>query len=299
MNSFGILLKRKRTQAGLSQEQVAEKVNVSVMSVQNWESGRNKIKHCHLEKLAYIYNIPVNMLVQEMHKEDTETRSANWPSFLFDENTNEIISSLHLNLKQQALFGLLYLYEAEYLKEEYMNLYEMKADLQAIPYEFINSVGSIQLLNIAEGLHNVLRYVQTEFLMKVLRINPEEEFDICKLNKSLICEFIDSGYKKLDDSEWDAIDFFDKSLRFEVKMQKAEIILPILEQSALHLTDDHWSNELNKNLPKEVYKFGDEVTMITAGLQTVTKYYADEDRHWMLEINDKGRSLLKWFRNEE
>lgn len=37
------VLKRLRNAAKLTQEQVAEKLEVSTNTVQNWESGRNKI----------------------------------------------------------------------------------------------------------------------------------------------------------------------------------------------------------------------------------------------------------------
>lgn len=37
--------------------------------------------------------------------------------------------------------------------------------------------------------------------MKVHRQNPESEFNIKKLSKNMICEFIDEGYKPLNDFE--------------------------------------------------------------------------------------------------
>lgn len=39
MNQFGEFLKKSRINAGLTQEQLAEKMSVSLTSVQKWESG--------------------------------------------------------------------------------------------------------------------------------------------------------------------------------------------------------------------------------------------------------------------
>lgn len=44
-------------------------------------------------------------------------------------------------------------------------------------------------------------YFYADFLMKVHRQNPESEFNIKKLSKNMICEFIDEGYKPLNDFE--------------------------------------------------------------------------------------------------
>ncbi len=43
-------------------------------------------------------------------------------------------------------------------------------DLKSIPYGFIDRVGSIRFMNQAEGLHKVIRYVQSDFLMKVISL---------------------------------------------------------------------------------------------------------------------------------
>lgn len=301
MNSFGNYLKRARTAAYLTQAQVAEKLDVSIISVQNWENGKNKISDSNLNQLAYIYNVPIDTLIKEKLKEQDKMRSVNWPQFLFDESTNSIVSSLHLNLAQQELFGLLYLYDAEYLKNKMMDSSTLKDDLKRVPYAFINKVGSIQFLNIAEGLQKVLRYVQTDFLLKVLKLNPAEEFDVCRLSKLLICEFIDSGHKKPDEFEIDAYAF--NPLDFHINMHKARIVLPILEKSEIHLTDGRWSNPLREDVPPKIAELGSNPLMIRYGLEEVTDYYAvkepDTLDQWIWKINEKGKTLLKWFNDNE
>ncbi|MDE7366945.1 MAG: hypothetical protein K2N24_06290, partial [Lachnospiraceae bacterium] len=245
-----------------------------------------------------IYNKPVAILFEEMLVEDERMKSNNWPSFLFDDHTNNIVSSLHLNLNQQDLFGLLYLYDADYLKYDWKGSSILSDYLKVIPYEFISRVGSIQLMNIADGLENVLRYVRTDFLLKVLKLNPEAEFDIYRLDKSLICEFID---------DYETFGFnmdYDTSLHFNINMHKAQIVLPFLEKSEIHFTDGHWANPPRDDVPDEILEFGTQSHhMIRAGLETVTKYYANTEaekpEQWMWKINDKGRLLLEWFRKKE
>jgi transcriptional regulator with XRE-family HTH domain len=330
MNSFGAKLKRARIQAGLTQEQLAEKMEVSVISVQNWESGKTKVRVEKLEKLSYFYNIQLHDLISEMIMSSSKSRVDNFPYFLFDEDTNNIIRTLHLNLAQQELFGLLYIYHAEYLDKTEMDSETLREDLKRIPYEFISKSGSIQLLNIAEGLYHVLQYVQTDFLMRVLRLAPEKEFDICTLPKELICDFIDSGYKQLDETDMEAD--YNSQLYFHYNMYKARRILPFLENVPVHLTDGWWSNPLREDVPEWVlhinddnipeylicrrnevpawYDAGEEkfreewnryhnTSSIRYGIQTFTEYSENEKGEWILSINDTGRKLLTWFRENE
>ena len=62
MNSFGNILKKARIQANLTQEQLAEKMDVSSVAVQKWESGTTTPKSSNLKKLSYFFNIPLKYL---------------------------------------------------------------------------------------------------------------------------------------------------------------------------------------------------------------------------------------------
>ena len=116
-------LKKCREEAGLTQAVLADKMGVSVMSIQNWERGRTKIEMGRFTELAAIFNIPVENLIKEILIEEDQSRPDRWPDFLFDKETNDIIDTLHLNLAQQELFGLLYIYDAEYLKKTWINTF--------------------------------------------------------------------------------------------------------------------------------------------------------------------------------
>lgn len=310
-------IKRCREEAGLTQEQLAERMRVSVVAVQNWESGKTTIKLNRYYELSEIFNIPVDELIKEMLIESDKSRPDVWPAFLFDEATNAIIDTLHLNMAQQDLFGLMYIYGADYLNEVEIGGETFDEGLKRIPYGFIERVGSIRFMNQAEGLHRVVRYVRADFLMKALKLNPESEFDVKKLSKNMICEFIDEGYKPLNDFE-DSIKT-EEGLNFRINMRKAGILLPVLEEiGAVHITDGWWSNPIRRDVPKEFldsilkmckfdrslfeegyYNRDYNIGYIRYGLETVTDYKnagkEGEEERWELSINKKGSELLEWL----
>ena len=333
MNAFGAMLKRNRKLAGLTQEQLAEKLDVSTVAVQNWESGKNQIRPEKLNKLSYLFNIPLETLIHEMLISEKSDQQDRFPYFLFDEDTNNIIRTLHLTLSQQELFGILYIHHAEFLDRKEMDSSNLRDDLKLIPYEFVSRFGSINLLNIAEGLYKVLKYVQTDFLVKVLRLNPEKEFNICQLPMELICEFIDSGHKKLDERDLDAD--LDHALCFHINMHKAMKLLPELDKGAVPLANsrwayDRWEYDLLEDLPLWIECCDDSIPenlrcsrndvpewygdtkgfrkawdrhhnpdIIRNDIEMITDYTKNDKGELVLSINKKGKELLKWFRENK
>lgn len=323
MNKF---IKKSREEAGLTQAKLAEKMGVSIMSVQNWENGRSKPELNRYMILAEIFNIPVEKLIKETLIEEDKKRPNNWPDFLFDDDTNSIIDTLHLNLCQQDLLGLLYIYEAEYIEKQERNFNTLYNDLKKIPYGFIEKVGSIRFLNQAEDLHRVIQYIKTDFLIKVLKQNSVAEFNIKKLSKSQICEFIDSGHKPVDETAlyFDDPEIYEGSedISFPISMKKAHILLPALKENGpVHITDGFWSQPIRNDIPESIvsaifemcdfnkdlwkegyYKKEYNIAYIRNGLEIVTDYYnsSKEGREecWMWEINKKGIQLLNWFQEK-
>ena len=304
MARFGDFLKSARKNAGLSQEQLAEKMNVSLTAVQKWESGISKLRIDKINDLAYYFNIPAESILKEMLADTDNDRGGNFPDFLFDEDTNRIVSRLHLNLKQQELFGLLCVYKDDF--GDWLNNDGADFDLERLPYAFVKEVGSIQLMNLADGLKKVLYHIKKEFLLKVLRLYPEKEFDILKLPKPLICEFIDSGYYLGKGFEPDTVP--EEELNFRINMRKAEKILPLLDkEGAVYLTDKLPDDPcvkdavLSKELPKEFYEAYNGVKaeyafQLTDVLETVTSCEVDETHRLCLKINEKGKMLCQWLK---
>jgi len=305
MNQFGEFLKKSRINAGLTQEQLAEKMSVSLTSVQKWESGTSQIRNDKLSNLAYYLNIPTDIIIKEMIHSIDKNRNNNFPSFLFDEQVNKIISTLHLNLKQQELFGLLCIYQEDFLLDSYD---DTMIDLKQIPYQFICDVGSIHLMNITDGLKHVLKYVKKDFLLKVIRHDPESEFDILRMPKPLICEYIDSGYRTPDD--FDDADP-EEILSFRINMNQAKEILPKISEKGYFYLTDKLPNDpcikdmiLTEDLPNEFFKSycgikPEYVSQLTYGLDTVTSLEIDDTQRAVWKINEKGKELCQWFSGKE
>lgn len=75
MSSFGNFVKKLRNEAGLSQEKLADKMDVSVNTIQNWESGNTRINPDKFGSLAHILNVPKDELVREYCRDDDGSRS--------------------------------------------------------------------------------------------------------------------------------------------------------------------------------------------------------------------------------
>jgi transcriptional regulator with XRE-family HTH domain len=60
---FGTQLRTAREQAGLSQQELADKAGISVDSVQNWEQGRTRPRLPALGKLAQALGVSLDVLV--------------------------------------------------------------------------------------------------------------------------------------------------------------------------------------------------------------------------------------------
>lgn len=90
-----------RRRSGLTQEQLAEKMSVSVTSVQNWEKGSSDISFDRLPKLADVLNVSVDDLVCEITAELKNRQSKdNWPDFLFSDVINKKIDRMILFLHE-------------------------------------------------------------------------------------------------------------------------------------------------------------------------------------------------------
>ncbi len=59
-----ITLKAARVNAGLTRQEVAEKIGVTIVSIANWEKGK-AIKRENLEKLLKVYEIKLENLKLE------------------------------------------------------------------------------------------------------------------------------------------------------------------------------------------------------------------------------------------
>lgn len=258
MNTLGDFIKNARKNANLSQEKLADRMNVSKQTVQNWEYGKTSIEMKHIPALSHHLMIPETIIIKEIVRELDNNRKYNWPDFLFDERINEIVEQLHLDSYQQELFGILYVYNAEYLQEEFLTTSTLREDLKIVPYDFVAKAGSINFINAAYGLQKVLKYVQPEFLLKYLTQHPDSKFDLCYLNKEWICEFIDKGFKPYDEyhstnyGECSGFELEQEALYFHVNMTISRMVLPFLKKKELLISDSEKKYGLPDDFPKSL-----------------------------------------------
>ena len=300
-NNFGNYISRSRRNSKMSQEQLAEKMEVSKTTIQNWESGRTKVKPTHLKRLAYLFNVSEKNLIDELTR-DNDSRENTFPFFLIEDNKElvDIIKSLHLNLNQQELFGLICLYSRDSLQHISQNTVFNEAILK-IPYEFVSKIGSIHFMNLLSGLKELLKYVDPEFLLKVLKLFPDEVFDVTRLSKNLIIEFLDSGHLSFEEDFDDTVGF-----DFNINMKKAKNVLPILEKGDIYLSDsDQLDAPLSDEVPQEIIDATEYppnpkclLFYVLNGLDGITDIY-DEKRKYYVKINELGHELLRWFQEKE
>jgi transcriptional regulator with XRE-family HTH domain len=61
-SEIGETIKRRRNELGLSQECLAEMLNVSYQQVQRYESGANKLNVENIQVIAHLLDLPVTVL---------------------------------------------------------------------------------------------------------------------------------------------------------------------------------------------------------------------------------------------
>ncbi|MBQ3237157.1 MAG: helix-turn-helix transcriptional regulator [Oscillospiraceae bacterium] len=72
MTKIGKNIKSNRTKLGITQEELAEKINVTRQAVSNWENGKTEPDIETLTKIAQIFDISIDELVDGIPKGITE-----------------------------------------------------------------------------------------------------------------------------------------------------------------------------------------------------------------------------------
>ena len=74
MTSVGENIKKTRNKIGITQEQLAEKINVTRQAVSNWENGKTEPDIETLTKIAQIFDISIDELVDGIPRGIAELR---------------------------------------------------------------------------------------------------------------------------------------------------------------------------------------------------------------------------------
>lgn len=72
---FGKNVRKYRKLRGLSQEQLAEKVDVAMKTVSQWENGKTFIEHKNLQKLCEVLGVNEDQLLGTFPKSNIKTIS--------------------------------------------------------------------------------------------------------------------------------------------------------------------------------------------------------------------------------
>lgn len=193
MKKFCEYLKDKRTEANLTQEQVADSMGVSLNAVQNWESGRTRIKKSRLTELAGVLNIdPVEL--ENAFNDDGEDFS-NFPFFMYTDEQNEIISQLRLTPEQKEFMMLIRIYNSDNwdrTSNKPLEWYSgIMGALRRIPFKYTEEKGVFRVYELGLHLTKFLRYVPANFCFDIIRNSPDTVFDLRTLDKKDILKWMD------------------------------------------------------------------------------------------------------------
>lgn len=108
--TFGERLYELRKQAGLSQEELAEMLDVSRQSVSKWESDKGYLEMTRLIFLSDYFDISLDYLVRGVEKEDVSRKQTEQIEYQTDTLKNRIQAFMtNLNGNQKELLIIIYI----------------------------------------------------------------------------------------------------------------------------------------------------------------------------------------------
>jgi len=193
MKKFCDYIKQKRTEANLTQEKLSELMGVSLIAVQNWESGRTNVNKSRLPKLAEALKIDLSELEAAFY--DDAEDYPNWPEFMFSEEQNNIISSLRLTPEHKEFIMLLRIYNSDNWdrgRSKPLPWYSgIMSAIRRIPYKYTEDKGPFKVYEFALHVSKFFKYIPPEFCFEIIRATPDTDFDIRKLDKKDILAWMD------------------------------------------------------------------------------------------------------------
>lgn len=101
-NSIGEKIKKYRKESGLTQQELAEKINKNIRTVQKYESGEIEIPLGCLFKICSLFGIDINEIIEGDIKNDFNNGQLDNLSIL-NKNMKSIIKNKGLTIKELAL----------------------------------------------------------------------------------------------------------------------------------------------------------------------------------------------------
>jgi transcriptional regulator with XRE-family HTH domain len=194
--TFCEYMKRARELASLTQEKAAEKIGVSVTTIQNWEkyqipSGRENLRLI-METYRVNYDEFWSFYAEAMTPQKNVKKKQKFPYFMFSEEEGRTISSLYLDNREQELLGIEYLYSQPQnitghiamvgnINCECSMVSQNSNVLSAIPYEYIKEHGAFSTIE----LHNKMTKKLGKYKDNITRYlcqHPNDSFDVSTMD---------------------------------------------------------------------------------------------------------------------
>lgn len=186
---FNQLMKQLRENRGLTQQQAAELINVSINTIQNWEKD-SKPEYPMVRNIADVYSVNIEYLFQAIAYDLSENENKKEYDFL-----PECIKSFSLSYDEQNLLGYLYMLKTidkynEITSETILSFYKNSFDLIR-QYEGLYKKGLCNSAMIITelGIH----------IVDIMKRYPFDIFDIQKLQfEEMLSIFEYCNYKEKD-----------------------------------------------------------------------------------------------------
>ncbi|WP_303836683.1 helix-turn-helix domain-containing protein [Ruminococcus flavefaciens] len=281
MKKFCEFLKNKRTEANLTQDQLADLMNVSLNAVQNWESGRTSIKKTRLYDLAKALKTDTVEL-EAVYNDDGEDFS-NFPSFMYTDEQNSIISTLRLTPEQKEFMMMIKIYNSnnwDRVRNKPLDWsFGIMNALRKIPYKYTEDKGVFKLYELGIHLENFLRYVPASFCFEMIRNSPDTVFDIRTLDK-------------IDILKWMNLCMFGESLPHTYNKNAPYYTIEaadIMKFQEITRKLDEWKYREEKE--KELYRRSKSKTTV----ELIEDIFNDEDCTITTKLSKEGVLFKEWF----
>ena len=105
MSEFNEMLKQIRLKRGLSQKEVAEKLEITPASYNLYENGKRNPNIDMLKKIANFFNVDIDFLIGYTPQESSEACSSkNNEHYYYDDETRQIAQEAFENPELRTLF---------------------------------------------------------------------------------------------------------------------------------------------------------------------------------------------------
>ena len=190
---IGALLKTLRKEKGLTQEQLAEQLNVSGRTVSRWETGNNMPDISLLTEIAAFYDISIPELINGERKSEEMKEEVKEVADKMADYAGAEKAAIIRNVRNQSLFGVCAFVILMILELAVPEGYSKFTDLLHIYCETLVYVSLIMIFLISTGLLRRLEKKQREINLPrpvLLLIGAVAAFAVAAGLKYLLALFV-------------------------------------------------------------------------------------------------------------